>query len=45
LSMTSRRKEQVKAWGSIFMKLKKSNIFLKQRQTPVHISPSRDFTL
>jgi hypothetical protein len=46
LSMSLRRKVQVKAWGSTFVKLKKlTSSVPKQRQAPVHITPSNDFTL
>jgi hypothetical protein len=41
------RKEKAKSelWGSTFVKRKKANIVLKQRQAPMHITPSMDFTL
>jgi hypothetical protein len=45
--MTSRRKGQVEALGvNIREAQEKTNFFCpKQRQAPVHITPSKDFTL
>jgi hypothetical protein len=44
--MTLRRKDQVKAWGSTFVKLKKTNFLLflsKGKHGAYH--PSKNFTL